>query len=268
MNRSLPIFAAVLCVGFVGEIAPARSADPHAAFSSSKRMEEIITAIVRESIPHQYEDTRKWGGQKEVWAGLKIERDGLRIKTKRRKKLVNDGTWKRYWARLKNPNQSFRIRAENVRSLPSGRVGLTLVIDAEITAFGRVSEWVRDVQLYSFSVDADAVVQLRIDCDLGTKLDIKKLPPDVLLDPVVTDARLRLIRFELLRISELKGPLVRELGDGMRKVIEEKVAEKRHKIVQKINRQIDKKRDSLRLSLSEVTSSPWGKAAEKFLPKK
>ena len=57
---------------------------------------DLITDIILDNIPHQYEDKDDWGRQKQIVSGLKVWRDGLKIKTKRRRKNVNHGTWTRY----------------------------------------------------------------------------------------------------------------------------------------------------------------------------
>jgi len=111
---------------------------------------------------------------------------------------------------------------------------------------------------------AEARTQFRVRCDLGLKLDPGKLPPDVLLDPVVSQAELRLADFRVRRSASSavpwranwrRGP--RPAGQGM--------AKQNQKLPSKINRQIDKNRDKLRLSVQDLLTSQWGGLAAKQL---
>lgn len=89
---------------------------------------DVIHKLVLDAIPHEYEDTRKWGGTKRVWDGVKVELDGLKVKTKRRWKDARHGTWKRYRLRLINPEEEFQIRLENVRQTPSNQIAFDLIV--------------------------------------------------------------------------------------------------------------------------------------------
>jgi hypothetical protein len=226
--------------------------------SSSEHLQEFITTLVREHIPTEFEEKKRWGQTIPVWDGLHVSRDGLRVKTHSRKKEVNHGTWEMYRARLVDPERQFHLRVENVRAMPGGRAELDIQAEAALDVFGRWSRWERGVQLISVSAAADARVRLRVHCNLGLQLDPTKLPPDVILDPQVTDAALELVDFRLRRISDLHGSVVHELGKGVRDVIEHKLEEKRPRLVQKINRQIAKHPRAIRLSLHDLVASKWG----------
>lgn len=226
----------------------------------------VVTSLVREHLPHQYEDTRHWGKTKEVFAGIKVRVDGWQVKTKRRKRTVNHGTWKLYRIELIDPHQTFQIQVDKIAPDKNGRVGMDARCQANLRVFGRVSQWEFGVQLASFSIDATARVQLLVHGNLGLRLDNTKLPPDVVLDPKVTWADIQLLDFRVHKISDLQGPLVRELGKGIREVLEDKLAENRDKLPEKMNRQIDKNKDRLRLSLHDLIQSSW-KELEKYVTK-
>ena len=73
------------------------------AKSDLRAMESLINDLAKQFIPHRYEKKKDWGSQSERWDGLHVQLKGLRLKTKRRKKLVNHGTWKIYSAELSDP---------------------------------------------------------------------------------------------------------------------------------------------------------------------
>ena len=235
--------------------APAPSvgaADPAKSVQVSERFQQLVTELVRGTIPHNYVDEKKWGKTKDVVRGLYIKREGLRIKTHRTRKAVNHGTWTRYRIDLLDPAQQFQIRLERVRTLPNNHMAFEIICDAKVRAFGRLSQWQQGVQLISLSAEADVDVRLTMQCDLATRIDTSHTIPDLELDPVVRNADLFIKEFRMREISQLDGPLVKKLSASVREVLEDEIAQRRTKLVAKINRQIDKNRDHLRLSVTEL----------------
>jgi hypothetical protein len=236
-----------------------------AGVNPSPGLDDLITAIARDHLPHEYESKKNWGQTTAIWSGLSVWREGLRIKTRGQKREANHGTWERYRIRLVDPQQRFHVHVENLQERPGGRVAFDAWIEAQLDAQGQWVIWERGVQLLSTSADADAHVRLRVTCDLGLKLAPGKIPPDVLFDPVVRDASLELVDFRLRRLSDLHGPVVKELGRGLRRILEDQLDDQRPRMVQQINRQIDKNRNSLRLSLHDLLASRFGALASKQL---
>ncbi len=224
---------------------------------SSTGVQTLLTNIVRSQIPIDYQRDKDWGMTKEVTRGLRIRQEGLRITTKRRRKTVNHGTWKKYSIRLINPQESFRIRVENYVEQPNHRVAFDLVVDAKLDAIGRLSHWERGLQLISIGASAYSEVTLRVRCDVGLLLDPTHIPPDIVLDPKVVDANIEIKEFRLRELSDLKGPFAKVLSSSVREILEDAIASKRTRMVQKMNDKIDRSRDKLRLSFSEMLKSPW-----------
>jgi hypothetical protein len=243
-----------------GAVAP-----PASEKAGPSNLDLLVTRIVLDNLPHEIVDDKNWGKTKQVWDGVRMEWEGNRLATKRRWKTVNHGTWKRYEIRLIDPEQRFQVQVDNVRSLENGRVGFDAQVDAALDVFGRLSQWERGVQLISLSAEATAVIRLRIECSVAMKLDPSRLPPDVRFEPLVTSADLQLVRFRLHRISQASGPLVREFGSAVQDFVESKIADRRQQIVKRINRQIEKQQDHLRLSIRDVLASKWGDFAAKQL---
>ena len=238
----------------------ARDAEEIAQLQLEGPVGEMIRKLVLDAIPHEYEDTRKWGGTKKVWDGLKIETDGLRIKTKRRWKEVRHGTWKRYKMWLVNPDEEFHIHLENVRQAPERKIAFDLVVEAHVGVFGRLSEFRRDIQLISLSVDAESVVRMRLACELAAEFGFdSRLSPQVTLQPEITQADLRLVEFELHRISQIHGDIAEEFGDSLHKVLQREIDQRRGKIVDKANRAIEKNQDELTFSIQDIAASGWEK---------
>jgi hypothetical protein len=216
-----------------------------------RRLQVLATSIVRDQIPLEHEDTRKWGSTKEVFDGWHVKADGLKVYTKRKWKSVNHGTWKRYRITQIDPEENIVVRIEDIREVGAGKVAFRVELKSKVNAYARLQTWKRGVRLASVSVDADADILLTADCVLGSRLDPTHLPPDIILQPEITDATLTLQRFEVNRISKVGGDVAEELGRGLRKILETKIEEKRPKIVSKINAKIAKSEDKLRFSMHD-----------------
>jgi len=239
----------------VVDVAAEASATETSTTTKATGAHRLLRTLVLENVPPTYENTKRWGGTKRVWDGLHISLDGLRLKTKRRWKEANHGTWKRYRAWLIDPEEEFEIQIENMAATPEGKTAFDVVIDARLGAWGRLSEYALDVQLLSISAEADARVRMRATCEMSLRLDVTRFPPDVILEPKVVRADLKLVDFHLVRISDLDGPLVREFGEELHDVLQDEIADRQVKLVEKMNRQLKKHEDDLRLSVADLAAS-------------
>lgn len=220
--------------------------------------QNMMQRIVRDNIPDKYVQDKDWGKTEKRWDGLQLRRRGfLRLSTKRRWKEVNHGVWKRYEIHQIDPDQHLTMRIENVHDARKGRVGFEVGLTSKLHVRGRRAQWAKGVQVYSISADADAYVEMRLWCVVGMKLDVRKFPPDVVMVPEVTRAKLNVTDFRLQSISKFDGPVVRQLSKSIHRVLEDKLAEQRHKLPKKINREIEKNEDKMRLSLSNFASTKW-----------
>lgn len=260
MRRTLLYPASLaLLIAAVSMTAPARLQAQQAPVPAvdPQSLSELVTAIVLDNIPVQYEDDRRWGKQKEVVSGLKVRLDGLQLKTKRRRKDVNHGTWQRYKVQLYDPDNWFEIRIEDLTFEPGGKVRFQAVCTSTLLVEARVQEWQRGIRLYSVSTDAVARVRLRMDCSLGLRFDTGRFPPDVILEPEIHQADLKLKEFRVKRISHLEGHFAKEIGDLAAGLVREKLDDNEKKLVAKINDRIEKNRDDLRYSFADFASRKW-----------
>ena len=175
------------------------------------------------NMSREHEDTRHWGQTTDVLDGWKVSVDGLKIRTKRRWKAVNHGTWKRYRITQVEPDRNLTLAIHDVHHLEDGRVAFRIELESKINCGARISKWEYGVRLASVSVTADADVLLSVSCVLATKLNLTRIPPDVILRPKVTDADITLQRFEVHQISKLDGKIAEELGRGLRKLVDAKI---------------------------------------------
>lgn len=228
-------------------------------------LSEVLEALIRTHLPNHYQDQKQWGKTKEVWSGVKVSLDGLRIDSERRHKRVNHGNWKRYRIDLRQPNEQLPLEVANVHETETHRLHFDITTTAPVHVWGEVAKWERGVKLGSISGEADAVVRFRGGFDLGIEFDTSKFPPDVVLRPSVTEAKIEMVSFRLQRLSHLDGPLVKHLGEGLRGVLDNKLERTNATLVAKLNHQIAKKRDKLRWSSSDWMQKKLGLASKEGL---
>jgi hypothetical protein len=241
----------------IEDLAPALVNPAPDSFTPSPAFQEWITAIVREQLPENFEKRKNWGHTAKSFDGVSIKMEDGRLKTHRKYKEANDGTWQLYRITLTDPEEKFDINIANIRKLDEGKIGLEVTAVASLEVFGRQSVWEHGVQLYSLSAEASARVRLWAYAEIATHMDLTRFPPDISLDPTITAARFEIPDFRLKRIGELHGPLVRSLSHATREALEDKLAEDNEKLVAKLNRAIDKQQQKLKLSLAEVMKSKW-----------
>lgn len=239
---------------------PAVDSAGHApeTFTPSDEFQEWITRLVRENLPHDYEKKKNWGNTARTFDGVSVRVEDGRVKTHRKYKEANDGLWQHYQINLKNPEEKFEIRVANLHEAEGGRMAMDLVVLANLEVFARQARWERGLQLYSLSAEADARVRLSARVLVASRLDVTRLPPDVILDPEVTEARLDIPEFRLRRISKANGPVVRSLSHTVREALEDKLREDNEKLVATLNKQIARQEKKLRLSLADMLNSKLG----------
>ena len=245
---------------------PSQQQDQAVPIDAGVRLDQLLTNLVLENLPHDYVDEKKWGRQSERWDGVDVKFKDGKIRTHRRKKMVNHGTWKRYTASLMNPTEEFSVRVTNMRQRPDASMAFDVECSAHVKLHGRQSKWIKGVQLYSLSADGHAKLNLSVSMQLETHLDITKFPPDLIFAPKATAANIEVKELRIDRISKAGGEFAQQVTKGVRSSLDEKIAKKEKKLVEKINKKLREEKKSLRLSISEAAKSKWASAAKAFLP--
>ena len=245
---------------------PSQQQDQAVPIDAGVRLDQLLTNLVLENLPHDYVDEKKWGRQSERWDGVDMKFKDGKIRTHRRKKMVNHGTWKRYTASLMNPTEEFSVRVTNMRQRPDASMAFDVECSAHVKLHGRQSKWIKGVQLYSLSADGHAKLNLSVSMQLETHLDITKFPPDLIFAPKATAANIEVKELRIDRISKAGGEFAQQVTKGVRSSLDEKIAKKEKKLVEKINKKLREEKKSLRLSISEAAKSKWAGAAKAFLP--
>ena len=191
------------------ESEPSSVAAEPPAIQSFDELRATVAGMLRDRLPEKYVNDKHWGKTKPVFDGIRLRREGVKIETERRWKQVNDGVWKRYEIDLPEDRDAVRLTVDRLEVVDHQRGRIALHLETPVHLFGRVAVWERGVQLVSINADAHAKVRLALTADVGLRFDILRIPPDVVLDPRVLDARIELVDFRLNRVSQLHGQIGR-----------------------------------------------------------
>lgn len=211
----------------------------------SPEVTEFVRGLILLSIPENFSDTSKWGTEARIQSGLNMDLEGLRLKTSRRWKDVNHGSWRRADEQLKNPADTFQIK---LMLLPHDEPELRryhLQAVATIRATGRQQQWNYGVMLWSISAEAEFDIALDVELDVRQQISVKDGRPQWSLTPTVETAAAKVTRFSLRRISHSKGSAIREFGSWFEGLINDRVSRMNNKLPDKINRKLAQKQDRL-----------------------
>jgi hypothetical protein len=251
------LLAAMTTAAFSNLLAAPAATDGAAA---SEINSQVAATIIQQSIPREYERSKDWGRTKEITTGLRSSGNFFDFDIHRRKKAVNHGVWTKYRATLVEQDKNLTVQIENLRNFGGGRIALTLFVTAKVHGWARTRVYERGVHLISLEAEGTTSVRLWLDTEIAVEsLPSKAFVPGVAIRPVVKDARLKLDDFRLTRISDLRGDFAKEIGEGLRHVIEDELSGPN--LSAKINRSIEKRRDRLEftpdklLGLSKPTAT-------------
>lgn len=233
---------------------------------ASEKINQIVTRLALDAIPHNYTRDKDWGGQERRWDGIEWRRENGRLETKRKWKMVNHGTWKKYSATLIDPAQHFSIEIKNFHQAANQHLAFDVHFASHLRFDARQAKWVKGVQLYSVSAEGHGKVRLVVSCELAVDMDITKFPPHLIYRPTVKSADLIVDEFRIDRVSKLGGEFAQQVSRAVRKDLDEKIAEKELKLVQKINKQLDENQDDFRLSVSDSLKQKWAAEVKELLP--
>jgi hypothetical protein len=249
----------VLMIAALAIPGPRRAGAQSAHAASAPEPQQVLAAmfsrLIEDAIPLEYDKQKDWGATTEITTGVKLEGHGFDARLKKRKRAVNHGVWKHYRLRLIEPQQNLAVQLINLRTIGPGRVAFTLHATAKLDAWARAKAYQYGVHLVALEMESDMRVRLALDGEFGMETSGSGAATAIAFMPVVTAAQLDIDEFHLRRVSNAHGPVVRELGDGVRHVVEEELNGPR--LVEKLNRAIERKRDRLTFRPIELIEAKW-----------
>src|SRR5262245_13124904 len=251
------VLPSLLAMSVAGPPDPPAGKGSTGAALPSAALDQFVKRLVVEHMPRSVDKRDGWGRTKEIVSGLDVRREGLEIRTHRRHKQVYDGTWKWYHCELVDPQRDLEIHITPRPDAADGAKQFDVAATARLRVQAQVQQWETGVRLASISTQADAVVRLDLGCRLKVELDTKRFPPDLVLEPRVQQATVRLLDLDVQRISKLRGDLAEELGRALRPTIEREIARRQGEIVTQANARLAQRQGQFRFSLSNWAAGKW-----------
>ncbi len=232
-------------------VAPAVAAalDP-APKLPADQLANVLAGLVRDALPTEYEKKKDWERTKRITTGLKVDGKLPSLRIHRRKKEVPHGLWKHYRARIVNTDQTLSVRVENLQSSGPARAGCTLIVEAPIDGWARFRHYNRGLHLGTVTLEGSSQVRIEVDCEVGLAIVAGRRLPALALHPEVKQARVVIEDFNLHRVGEIEGRVAREMGRGLRRLLEDKLTSDR--ITARLNASIARHKDRLILDPSDL----------------
>lgn len=231
----------------------------HLSDEQARRSVQWLASVALRKLPESIDGDKGWGDTKRVWSGVDIKRDGWKLKTHRRYREVEHGRWVQYEVTFppadspKSPTVLIHQVApthDEATGQMRWRIDSSIVAPMKFTA--RIQRWNLGVRLFSITVRGEMRVRLSTSSTMAFFADYSEVPPALVIDPRVQQAFLELERFEVDRVSHVGGDVAEEWGDLMEELLVERLVRKQNdRLVQKLNRSIEKERDDLRFSLTD-----------------
>jgi hypothetical protein len=250
-----------ICAGWLLLLTPERvAAQPPGGSAASTDpsiavLADSLARLVREAIPPEYERREDWGATRDVTVGYRVDGKPFHYHVHRREKAVNHGTWKHYQLRLVEPERNLAVQFVKLSPIEPGRFAFTLRVSGAIDAWARAKVYETGVHLIAVEMESDMRLQLEVDGEVAVRLQTAAGSPAIVVEPRVTDARLALNELNVRRVSNANGPLVRQLGDGLRRLVENETDGPR--LTAKLNGAIEKKRERLVFKPHELLGDSW-----------
>jgi hypothetical protein len=235
----------------------ASASHPVSPLPPGSAMDHLLTQVILDNVPHSYTDDKNWGTTAKRWNGVRWRREGWKWETKRDWIEVNHGLWQRYTVRLRDPKSNFSISVSDLRPTAENRAEFALTVITPLALEARQAQWVNGIQLYSISAEAECNIRLVIHCDVGWTVDHGRQPPSVVVDPQVSKADLKVDDFRVRHISKVGGEVAQQATRWVQSRLDDQVKSREAKLVEKLNRDIDRHRDDLVLPLDEIVDTRW-----------
>ena len=215
---------------------------------------EVVRAVLLTAIPHQYEDWKRWGMTNEIFDGVGVQQRGLNIRLTERKRKVKHGAWHKYKVELIDPAQSLKLLIEHIRPQGSGQFLFDVRMASRLRCRADFEHWMLGIKGLNLSTVSEADVEVVAHCELmiRTEFTQKSLLPDLIIEPRVQRVELFLRNLRVNRIGEIRGDIAKAIGEMARHDLENLIQAQEGRVVQKANEAIEKKRNSLRLSASQI----------------
>lgn len=211
-------------------------------------VQNFIRELALVLLPPKFDDEDGWGDEKKIQSGLDIDFDDGKIKTHRRWKSVNHGSWIRASGSLVEPEKTMTLRIFRRAGVDANEQIYRIQLLARANVSGTQQQWNHGVMFWSVTADAEADIQIDVNLKVRTGVIAKEGGGSSLqIQPEVTHAVMRLNGFSLKRISHVRGSMAREFGEAFEGLVKLAVERQNKKLPAQINKALAKQKDKLQV---------------------
>jgi hypothetical protein len=239
----------VTLAAFLAASGRGRAGDPPLAELSSD-----LRGLVLQFLPNPlYEDTKHWGGQKDVANGITWRGRGLHVHPEVQYKLKNHGVW--WKVRVTGDGNSLVLQLRDKHQPEPGRMTFAAFIAMNTDVEYERQTWDEGARLFSGSVRARMRVVLTLQCEATSKVEPKpKGPPDLVFRLRVVKSDFRYEDLVVEHVPGLGGDAAKLLGEAALASVKQWHPSLERKLLDKANAAILKGGDTkeVRVSLSKL----------------
>lgn len=211
MQRVIGSIAIFAGLPFALSAQDAETRPDFAAFS------KLIHKTVVKELPKEFTDDTGWG--QTIPVPPKLPLPNLRTYLKKGNEVVlPHGAWQRFKGKVEEPDKNLKIAVKEFQKTADGKkYRLAAEVDVAIVCHGEWQLWQKGLLLVGAESSADASFKAEVFCEVGVTLNIKKFPPELGIEPKITDLKLNLVDFNFRHEPIIKG----EAGDQIRRDLKE-----------------------------------------------
>lgn len=232
--------------------APPTKADPPSAAELAAVMRTLLTtALPSPLVAKEY----NWGHQTDVWNGVTWDGDGILKKPHKRKKLKNDGVWRRIRVEAIDPDKNLTLQVKNVQQPEKGKLTYDVLVTLPTRIAFEQQVWARGTRVYSGETRARCRPILALKCESTSRVEKSGgLLPDVIFRMRVLDAKLAYDEFRVDHTAGVGGDMARVMGDALHDTIKLLVPKLETEMMAKAQKAIVKAGDTkeVRLGLGKL----------------
>jgi len=176
----------------------------------------LVHSVVVKQLPKEFEDASGWG--QTIPVTEKLPFPGLRTYVKVGDKVeVPHGTWRRFKGRIEQPDKNLKIVVRDFKQIDGKNYRVAVDVDVIVLTHTEIQQWQKGLPLIGGQAVIDVNVTASMVCDINASFELKKFPPELKIEPKVTQLDLDLVDFKVRN-----GPIVGgEFGDNLRNDLKE-----------------------------------------------
>ncbi len=208
--------AAIGLIALVALLPLNGSAQDKQAKPEYKEFSRLVHAIVVKQLPKEFVDESGWGGTIPAEPNLPLARLRKYVKVGDKFEMPH-GTWRKFKGKIEEPDKNLKIVIKDFKQLDAKTYRVVADVDATFLVRAEVQQWQKGLLLLAGEGAADANLTAAIVCDIGVSLNLKKFPPELNIEPKVTELGLDFVDFKVRN-----GPIIGgDFGDQLRRDLKE-----------------------------------------------